>query len=44
MQISLDGKVAIVSGGTAGIGESICRYLVDAGCKVATNYRNEERA
>lgn len=44
MNISLDGKVAIVSGGTAGIGESICRYLADAGCKVATNYRNEERA
>ena len=44
MKISLEGKVAIVSGGTAGIGECICRSLTDAGCKVATNYRNEERA
>ena len=44
MKINLEGKVAIVSGGTAGIGECICWSLTDAGCKVATNYRNEERA
>src|SRR5690606_34319671 len=34
---------ALVTGGTAGIGTAICKRLIDAGHKVATNYRNEER-
>ena len=37
-------RVALVTGGTGGIGTAICRRLVDLGNKVATNYRNEEKA
>ncbi|MCY7312044.1 MAG: beta-ketoacyl-ACP reductase [Pseudoxanthomonas sp.] len=36
-------RVALVSGGTGGIGSAICRKLADMGHKVATNYRNEEK-
>lgn len=41
---NLSGKVALVTGGTGGIGASICLKLADSGAKVATNYRNEEKA
>lgn len=41
---NLDGKVAVVSGGTGGIGAAICLKLAESGAKVATNYRNEEKA
>jgi len=44
MKIDLNNKVALVSGGTGGIGSAICREMADAGCKVVTNYRNEEKA
>lgn len=37
-------RIALVTGGTGGIGTAICKRLVDAGHKVATNYRNEEKA
>ncbi|MET0808918.1 MAG: beta-ketoacyl-ACP reductase [Pseudoxanthomonas sp.] len=37
-------RVALVTGGTGGIGSAICRKLADMGHKVATNYRNEEKA
>jgi len=37
-------RVALVTGGTGGIGSAICRKLADMGLKVATNYRNEEKA
>ncbi len=37
-------RVALVTGGTGGIGTSICKKLADMGHKVATNYRNEEKA
>ena len=37
-------RVALVTGGTGGIGTAICRRLADLGHKVATNYRNEDRA
>lgn len=40
----MSARVALVTGGTGGIGTSICRRLADMGHKVATNYRNEERA
>ena len=36
-------RVALVTGGTGGIGSAICRKLADQGHKVATNYRNEEK-
>ncbi|MFQ5757065.1 MAG: acetoacetyl-CoA reductase [Acidiferrobacterales bacterium] len=39
----MEGKVALVTGGTGGIGTAICKRLADAGCRVATNYRNEEK-
>ncbi|MCH8261527.1 MAG: acetoacetyl-CoA reductase [Proteobacteria bacterium] len=40
----LKGKVALVTGGTGGIGAAICLKLAESGAKVATNYRNEEKA
>jgi acetoacetyl-CoA reductase len=43
MSKKLEGKVALVTGGTGGIGTAICKRLADAGCRVVTNYRNEEK-
>ena len=40
----LEGKVALVTGGSGGIGAAICERLARAGAKVATNYRNREKA
>jgi acetoacetyl-CoA reductase len=37
-------RVALVTGGTGGIGTAICKRLADMGHKVASNYRNEEKA
>ena len=37
-------RVALVSGGTRGIGEAICVALQDAGYKVAANYGGNEEA
>jgi len=37
-------RVALVTGGTGGIGTAICKRLARAGHRVATNYRNEEKA
>ncbi|KAF1710399.1 beta-ketoacyl-ACP reductase [Pseudoxanthomonas kalamensis DSM 18571] len=37
-------RVALVTGGTGGIGTAICKKLADMGHKVVTNYRNEEKA
>jgi acetoacetyl-CoA reductase len=37
-------RVALVTGGTGGIGTAICKRLADMGHTVATNYRNEEKA
>ncbi len=44
MNVGLAGKVALVTGGTGGIGSAICEVLAEEGCKVATNYRSEEKA
>ena len=40
----LENKVALVTGGTGGIGSAICERLADAGARIATTYRNEEKA
>jgi acetoacetyl-CoA reductase len=37
-------RVALVTGGTGGIGTAICRQLAQLGHQVATNYRDEGRA
>jgi len=39
--ISLEGKVALVTGGSRGIGAACCRMLARAGCDVAVNYRRQ---
>ncbi|MDB6164368.1 MAG: beta-ketoacyl-ACP reductase [Xanthomonadaceae bacterium] len=40
----MSARVALVTGGTGGIGTAICKRLASLGHKVATNYRNEEKA
>ena len=40
----MQSRVALVTGGTGGIGTSIVKRLANMGHKVATNYRNEEKA
>ncbi|MFC7301687.1 beta-ketoacyl-ACP reductase [Cognatiluteimonas weifangensis] len=40
----MSARVALVTGGTGGIGTAICKRLADLGHKVATNYRNEDKA
>ena len=37
-------RIALVTGGTGGIGTAIVKRLADLGHKAATNYRNEEKA
>lgn len=37
-------RVALVTGGTGGIGTAICEKLASRGHKVITNYRNENKA
>ncbi len=42
MSFSLDGRVALVTGSTAGLGKAIALRLGQAGAKVALNYSNNE--
>jgi 3-oxoacyl-[acyl-carrier protein] reductase len=44
LQLSLDGKVALVTGGSQGIGEAIARTLAAAGAHVLVASRGVERA
>ena len=37
-------RVALVTGGTGGIGTAIVKRLAAMGHRVATNYRNQEKA
>ena len=43
MIINLTGKIAIVSGSTAGIGHAIAQGLAEAGASVIVNGRTQER-
>ena len=42
--MSKNSKIALVTGGTGGIGAAICLKLADSGFRVVTNYRNEVKA
>lgn len=37
-------KIALVTGGTGGIGEAICIRLLNDGYKVVAAYQNKEKA
>jgi 3-oxoacyl-[acyl-carrier protein] reductase len=41
-QIDLSGKVALVTGGSRGIGAAVARALAEAGSAVVVNYRQDE--
>ena len=43
MHNSLDGKVAIVTGASSGIGRAISRDLADLGCRLVLSGRNQDR-
>jgi len=39
----LKGSVVVITGATSGIGAAAARQLVELGCKVVLNARNEDR-
>jgi len=42
--MSLDGKIALVTGGSRGIGRAVCLRLAEMGCVVAVNYVSRPEA
>ncbi len=44
MTKKLAGRVALVTGGTGGIGTAVCKRLADSGAAVVATYRDEEKA
>ena len=43
MDLELESKVALVTGGSRGLGEAVCRRLAAEGVRVAVNYRRSEQ-
>jgi acetoacetyl-CoA reductase len=44
VQTNLNGRVALVTGGTGAIGTAICKQLAKSGARVVATYRNAEKA
>jgi acetoacetyl-CoA reductase len=42
--VKLTGRVALVTGGTGGIGTAVCKRLADSGATVVATYRDAEKA
>ena len=44
MAKSLQGRTALVTGGTGGIGTAICKRLAESGARVVATYRDKAKA
>ena len=43
MDLKLKDKVLVISGGTGGIGQAICRKFAEEGCKIALSSTSQEK-